>query len=315
MPSNLSPTPATTPTQPTGAPSEFYTWQGYRCAYEVQLAAPTNPQQTPLLLIHPIGVGLSRRFWDRFSQVWFNTGQSAPLYNPDLLGCGESDQPRVAYQPEDWAAQLHHFIQTVIQRPVIVVTQGALFPVAIALTQDPEASPLVKGLILAGPPAWAVMTQAAPAWQQKVLWNLFDSPVGAGFYRYARRRDFLRSFSAKQLFDKPEDVDQQWLTMLKAGAEDMASRHAVFSFLAGFWRRNYATAIAQIQQPTLVVLGETASSISRSGKSESPEQRMADYLEHLPRGEGVTITGRNVLPYECSETFVETIAPFVARLG
>ena len=43
--------------------TQFYQWRGYRCAYEVR----TSPNQvddtrSPLLLLHPIGVGLSRHF-------------------------------------------------------------------------------------------------------------------------------------------------------------------------------------------------------------------------------------------------------------
>jgi hypothetical protein len=85
---------------------------------------------------------------------------------------------------------------------------------------------------------------------------------------------------------------------LVAGAENTQTRHAVFSFLAGFWRQDYSKAIASIKQPTLVVVGETASSISQAGKKESPDERLADYLAVLPQGQGIKITGRNVPPYE-----------------
>ncbi len=295
-------------------PTQFFTWNGYRCAYEVHRPAG-EAKQPPLLLIHPIGVGLSRRFWDRFCAAWLAAGQRQTIYSPDLLGCGESEMPHVAYTPEDWAEQLQHFLQTVVKEPVVLVAQGALFPVAIALTQFQTEPNLVKGLILAGPPAWPVMTRETPTWQNKLLWNLFDSPLGNGFFRYARRPQFLRSFSAKQLFDAAEDVDAEWLETLQAGAADAESRHAVFSFLAGFWRKDYGGAIAQIHHPTLVVLGKTASSISQSGKGEQPNERLERYLGALPQGEGLVMGGRNVLPYEVTEEFVKGIVSFVEQLG
>ena len=295
--------------------TQFYTWNGYRCAYNVYANEQTNWDCTPILLLHPIGVGLSRQFWDRFAHTWLDSNQTVPLYNPDLLGCGDSETPRVAYYPDDWAAQLQGFIEQVIQRPVIVISQGALFPVAIALTQRQADAELVKGLILAGPPAWTVMTDASPTWQNRLLWSLFDSPLGKAFYRYARRETFLQSFSAKQLFDAEADVDQNWLDMLRAGAADVETRHAVFSFLAGFWRQDYGETIAQIQQPTLVLFGETASSISRSGKGVTAQERLEKYLHHLPQGEGRIIAGRNVLPYERPFEFVNAIAPFVHKLA
>ncbi len=293
-------------------PTQFYPWRDYRCAYEVHTSLPpTVDDSTPLLLIHPIGVGLSRHFWHRFCSEWLKTGHSNPIYNPDLLGCGESDMPHAVYHPTDWAKQLQHFLQTVVKKPVVLVVQGALLPVAIALVELQAKPNLIQGLILAGPPAWPVITEDSPSWRQRLVWNLLDSPLGNAFYRYARRQQFLRSFSIRQLFADANSVDAEWLNTLEAEATNSASRYAVFSFIAGFWRQDYKKAITAISQPTLVVLGEQASSISRAGKAETPAQRLADYLEYLPAGRGLIIPGRNVLPYESTPEFVAAIAPFV----
>ncbi|MBN3896647.1 MAG: alpha/beta hydrolase [Nostoc sp. NOS(2021)] len=305
----MQPSAVTNTSNLTASPSQFYTWQNYRCAYEIHQQINITPDGIPLLLIHPIGVGLSRQFWQRFCREWYNTGQRNSIYNPDLLGCGESDMPHVAYTPSDWAEQLQYFLQTVVQKPVIVVVQGALLPVAIALVQ--KESNLIAGLVLSGPPAWALMTKKSPEWQQKFIWNLLDSPFGSAFYRYARTPKFLHSFSTRQLFASDNAVDAEWLNTLLAGAENPASRHAVFSFLAGFWRQDYTSFIASIQQPTLAVMGETASSISQDGKKETPDGRLAHYLACLPQGRGLKINGRNVLPYESTAEFVAAIATFI----
>lgn len=297
----------------TTSPTQFYTWKNYRCAYEIHNPTNSTAEGIPLLLIHPIGVGLSRQFWQRFCQESYKQGHRNPIYNPDLLGCGESDMPHVAYTPKDWAQQLQHFLKTVVQKPVILVVQGALFPVAIELVQkEPN---LIAGLILAGPPAWAIITKETSQWQDKLIWNLLDSPLGNAFYRYARREKFLRDFSTRQLFDSAQAVDGEWLNTLEQGAENPESRHAVFSFLAGFWRKDYSQPIASIKQPTLVVVGETASSISQEGKKESPDERLADYLACLPQGRGIKMSGRNVLPYESTAEFVEAIAPFLDEVS
>jgi hypothetical protein len=72
--------------QPNATPTpQFYTWKGYRCAYEVYPKIDSEASQNlPLLLIHPIGVGLSRRFWYRFCDRWQQQGYQNPIYNPDL---------------------------------------------------------------------------------------------------------------------------------------------------------------------------------------------------------------------------------------
>lgn len=292
----------------------FYRWQGFLCAYQVSTKGSPQSTTPALLLIHPIGVGLSGIFWHRFIDTWLEQNDNSIVYNPDLLGCGASDMPSKAYYPLDWADQLKYFIETVVKRPIVLVVQGALFPVAIKLIQQPPVPNLISRLVLSGPPAWGIMTTATQPQKQKLLWNLlFDSPVGLGnlFYRYARRRQFLESFSVRQLFAEATDVDQNWLDSLIQGAENLQSRYAVFSFLAGFWREDYSSAIAQINQPTLAVFGDQASSISREGKVETAQNRLDTYLEKLPQGEGCIIPGRNVIPYESTSDFVKVVTDFI----
>ncbi len=298
--------------------TQDYTWKNFNCTYSIHTTETPKNDDLALLLIHPIGVGLSGVFWHRFAETWFKTGQNYTLYNPDLLGCGKSDKPRLCYYPQDWAKQLKYFIENIVKKPVVLVIQGALFPVAIELIKHPPQPNFIKGLVLSGPPAWRIMTEPAKPLQQKLLWNLlFDSPfgLGNGFYRYARRRKFLQSFSVRQLFAKAETVDNEWLDFLEKGATDLQSRYAVFSFLAGFWRRNYTEDIQSIQQPTLVVFGEEASSISKEGKTETPNERLDLYLKHLPNSQGCKIAGRNVMPYESPNEFVSVVGDFINNLN
>lgn len=289
-----------------------YEWQGYRCTYDGYTAEQASP--FALVTIHPVGVGLSRHFWDRFCQHWQKQGHPFPIYNPDLLGCGDSDRPRVAYHSADWAAQLQHFITAIVQQPVVLLVQGALFSVALDLVERLQGHDSIQGLVLAGPPGWSLITQAAKANQPRLLWNLlFDTPIGNAFFRYARREQFLHSFSKRQLFASEKDIDPQWLKMLQQGA-DMDNRYAVFSFLAGFWRQDYTAQIEAIQQPTLVLFGEQASGIDRVSRSDAAPKRLEDYLEHLSHGEGRLIPGRNVLPYESTGIFSDIVNDWLMNL-
>jgi pimeloyl-ACP methyl ester carboxylesterase len=286
-------------------PTQFFTWQNYRCAYEVQ---NPNSQAIPLLLIQPIGVGLSRKFWQRFSN-----GCNWSIYNPDLLGCGESDMPSVAYTPQFHAEQLQYFIENIVQKSVILVVQGALLPVAIALIE--KAPNNIAGMVLSGPPTFALMSRDIPTWQQKLAWAIFSSPFGNLFYRYARTEKFLRNFSTRKLFASPDAVDRGWLDTLHVGAENMASRYAVFSFLAGFWRKDYRSKIAAIDKPVLIVMGEFASSIGKEGKEETADDRLKGYITYFKNSRSVKIPGRNVLPYESTSEFITAMSSFVDELN
>ena len=290
-------------------PTQFYTWihtgQNYRCAYEVR-----NPdfQGIPLVLIHPIGVGLSRKFWRKFGN-----GCNWSIYNPDLLGCGESDMPSVAYTPEFHAEQLQYFIENIVKKPVILVVQGALLPVAIELTKN--APNLIDGRVLSGRHTFALISKNIPEWRQKLAWTIFSSPFGNLFYRYARTERFLQNFSTRKLFASTDGVDTEWLDTLRVGAENMASRYAVFSFLAGFWRRDYRTKMAAIDKPVLIVMGEVASSIGKEGKEETADERLKEYISYFRNLRSVKIPGRNVLPYESTSEFVSVMSPFVDEVN
>jgi len=290
---------------------EAYTWQQYRCTYEYH----SGQDHLPILLIHPLGVGLSRWFWHRFCHEFRRQGFQNSIYNPDLLGCGDSDKPTAAYTPDDWAAQLGHFIRTVIRRPVAVIAQGATFPIALRLVERTEEQGWVKALVLGGPPGWALMTTPTSSTTQKLLWNLlFSGPVGAAFFRYARREAFLKSFPRRQLFDDEQAIDREWLDHLEQDAGDTAGRYAVFSFLAGFWRKDYTDTIETLPQPTLVLFGQEASGIDRISKADDAQKRLKDYLKHIPHSSGKLISGRNVLPYEATEEFVTATGQWLEGL-
>ena len=68
--------------------------------------APATGSRPPLLLIHPIGVGLSSRFWDRFIRRWHDDDPGAELLAPDLIGCGDAACSRDPLTPHDWAEPL-----------------------------------------------------------------------------------------------------------------------------------------------------------------------------------------------------------------
>lgn len=295
---------------------QYYRWQDFRCGYKVYKSASSLATAAPIVLIHPIGVGLSGIFWQRFIETWLASNTSHIVYNPDLLGCGTSDMPAIAYYPGDWAAQLQYFLVNVVKQPVILIVQGASLPIAIKLIQNYPNSNSIEKLVLSAPPAWRTITSPAKPLQQKLLWNLlFNSPIGLGnlFYLYAKRRQFIESFSIRQLFADAEQVDRNWVDRLTAGGQNPQSRYAVFSFLAGFWREDYAAAISSIEQSTLVVFGEQSSSISREGKQETVQERVNNYTKHLPRGQGCVIPGRNVLPYESTSDFVAVVGDFLPK--
>lgn len=281
---------------------------GDRYTYEVWGDLTTG--HSPLLLIHPVGVGLWRRFWQRFCLAWC-AQSDRPLVVPDLLGCGDSDMAQRPYSPQDWAAQLAHLLRVEIQQPAIVVAQGALMPAAVALAEsDPD---WVEGLVFSGPPAWRVIERLQTIKQQRRLWRLFCSPLGWLFFQYARSPFFLRRFSQRQLFAEADQIDRKWMQLLAEGSRKQASRHAVYAFLSRNWQQGWGDRLAKIPQPTLLLFGEGASSISRDGRTEDARDRLQSYAQVMPCNQGQILPGRNVLPYESTAAFITALADFCSN--
>jgi len=268
--------------------------------------APASGSRPPLLLIHPIGVGLSSRFWDRFIRRWQNDDPEAELLAPDLIGCGEAACSRDPLTPHDWAKPLAALLQKRNGGPAVIVTQGTSLPIALALLE--LAPDLVCGLVAVSPPGWRVLQEEVPIERSRRLWRwLFRSPIGDLFYRYARRRSFLQSFSRKNLFAEAEAVDEQWLQTLREGSRSMDTRWAVYSFLAGFWRRDWEPRLTGLTLPLQVVFGGSATGIGRSRSWDDLDERLATYRRKLPEAVIDTIPGRNVLPYESTDDCVKCI--------
>ena len=110
----------------------FYNHDGWRLAFRHRPAAKGHEQDAPLLLIHPVGVGLSAWFWERMMDRW----DGGAVYAPDLIGCGASDEwapdERGMFLPLDWSRGVEALWRQHVRRPCIVVAQGGLAPVRAA---------------------------------------------------------------------------------------------------------------------------------------------------------------------------------------
>jgi hypothetical protein len=59
---------------------------------------------------------------------------------------------------------------------------------------------------------------------------------------------------------------------------------------------------------TRCIASEEVSSIGREGKIQTPNARLENYIQYLSHGQGVTISGRNVFPYESTEKFLKSLS-------
>jgi pimeloyl-ACP methyl ester carboxylesterase len=284
---------------------DFYEHDGWRLGFRHKAAKPGREADPPLLLVHPVGIGLSGWFWDRFMDAW----QGGEVFAPDLIGCGESDawrpEERGLFLPLDWARGCAALWRDRIQRPCVVIAQGGLAPVGVLLaareSDDWSGSRAVSHLVLTSPPTWDDMTTAVPERELRRNYNGLRSRLGAAAVGLVESRAAIRFFSDLFLFERA--CDATWLDL--ASSECRASvREPVFAFNAGLLQhRSYEDELTRMQQPTLVL----------AGRADKRQARRRGYAERMRACELRSLPGCNVMPWEAPRETCDAVADFARR--
>ena len=289
-----------------------------------------NEDCPPLVCIPPVGVGITREFYEPLHREWAALGAPSELHTPDLLGCGDAKPKRRRfYTPEFWAVQLLDYIQTNIKVPVIVVSQGGLLPVALEMWRA-GGTDCIAGVSFVSPPPLRFFapeaavepgvrsrfTSSADApgrRTQRLLWLLSQSTIGNAFYRYLRfgkGQPRIRSFSERNLFAAADAVDDEWMEMCYKGSRDSKGRFATLAYLCGTvpggaWRDDRAPLLASLDVPTQVLRGDVV---------EGAETRLAAFVERVPNPSCCSLVagGRAVIPYENAQATAQQLARFLA---
>jgi len=129
----------------------FWSWNNLKIAWQVH--DERNNAPIAIVLIH--GFGASKDHW-RFNQKAI--GSIAPCYSIDLVGFGDSSQPKAQllyekYKPENfkycfdnWSQQLIDFCEEVVQKPVILI--GNSIGAIVALNAAEKLTKKCSRLIL-----------------------------------------------------------------------------------------------------------------------------------------------------------------------
>jgi hypothetical protein len=64
---------------------ESYQHKDFKLTYLYKQAAPGREKDKPIVLIHPVGIGIASWFWTKLLEAY---DDNPPIYAPDLIGCG-----------------------------------------------------------------------------------------------------------------------------------------------------------------------------------------------------------------------------------
>ena len=312
------------------------TFRGIEYSSKVQDQSPItgSEKSPPIVCLPPIGVGITRKFYEPLHREWAALGAPCALYTPDLIGNGDaSPKKRCFYTPEIWAEQILDYCETQVGRPCIIVSQGGLLPVALEMWKSRGAD-AIAGISFMSPPPLRFFAPEAEVEQgvrarfqdgngkkgklptrrtQRLLWLASISPLGNLFFRYLRfgkGQPRVRSFCERNLFASASKVDDEWMAMCYEGSRDSRSRFATLGYLVGTvpggaWRDDRSRLLASLTVPSQVLRGDSV---------EGAEERLNAFIESVPNPSccGLIPSGRAVLPYENANAVAVELLRFLS---
>mmetsp|Transcript_5865 Transcript_5865/g.8605 ORF Transcript_5865/g.8605 Transcript_5865/m.8605 type:complete len:385 (-) Transcript_5865:165-1319(-) len=304
--------------------AEEYQHKEWKLTYLYKPAAAGYEDAPPLVLLHPVGVGISSWFWAKLMASY--NGNNPAIYAPDLIGCGLEHgadpwfpDEKGMFFPSSWVEGVETLIQTIalpnqkdskspfgnilqnLQRGdsgrnsgCTVVVQGGLAPVGVMLA---ARNPLtVSKLMLTSPPIYQDMITAVPQQELEKNYNFLKSPLfGPLAFGILENRGIIRFFSDLFLF--ADVCDEEWLdqTILEAREE---ARSPIQAFNAGLLQhRSFEEELTSLQQKTIVL----------SGENDKRESDRAPYALEMKRCILKKVGGCNVMPWENPEAVIEVI--------
>ena len=230
----------------------------------------TTPAPThAVVLIHPIGVGIGRWYYERLMESLANDC-SRPRTDkldrivflaPDLLGSGSASAPIAADGTDmmklplltvsDWSDQLQDLMAAYEARskskgnPIaqwMVVANGGCSPIALDLARNsvdgtaPFGSK-INNVVLSSPPRLPFFLGSIDQEKVEKSYKTLSGFAGRLFWWYALRKNgrFIQRFSEKNLVGRAESLGDEWTKNCVATAKlnNGRSRYSTFSFLAG----------------------------------------------------------------------------------
>ncbi|KAL7465713.1 hypothetical protein ACHAXS_006039 [Conticribra weissflogii] len=296
--------------------------------YLYKKPAPGRENAKPIILIHPVGIGLSSWFWKKVMNEYHD---NPAIYAPDLIGCG-IDHGADSWKPDEcglffplsWVEGVETLLETVVMPRwretladgkksfstlffrssgtdvdpggCLVVAQGGLAPVGIMLAKRNPCQ--VHALMLTSPPTYEDITTPIPQSQLERNYNFLCSPIfGNLAFSFLENRSVIKFFSNIFLFAKNKPCDDRWLDETEKEA-CFPARAPVQAFNAGLLQhRSFEPELKEMTQTLWIVSGD--------GDRRALGRR--EYGSELKNCTLKFIEGLNVLPWENASGVIQLI--------
>jgi pimeloyl-ACP methyl ester carboxylesterase len=292
---------ATLPAEPTtivAAESATVAYGDYQTYYE-RLGRDSGEA---VLMIHGIGGG-SSVFQYRFTAPAVAKA-GYDVYAIDLLGFGKSSRPAIRYTQDLLVGQIESFLETVIQKPTVIVANSLTAAYSIRLAaQRPD---LVRALVLIGPTGFERL--ARPQNQDRVSqFNTLSGILGDILFAVITTNNWQEYF----LLDAYRDRSSLTPEVLASYDQNLKVENAewvIYSFISGNLDQDVKAFWPNLTVPTLLVWGQSDGNFLRASDAE-------DFLASRPEVKFLPIDNVKLLPNEDEpEIFNDAVIEFLRGL-
>ena len=246
---------------------QYWNWKNHQIAWQVEEGGKTNNSEIAIVLIH--GFGACKNHW-RFNQKAISS--LAPCYALDLLGFGESSQPKsyLLYEKktsnsfnycfENWSKQVFDFCHEVVKKPVLLV--GNSIGGVIALNTSNKLSSKCLGVILID---CAQRTMDDKRLVEQSLLMRFLRPViktlvrqrflSSNLFKNAANRTFIEKV-LKSAYPSGNNIDEELIDMLFKPTQGKGAPEAFRGFINLFDDYLAPDLLKNFKNPVHLIWGE-----------------------------------------------------------
>lgn len=269
------------PTNHLGGVQRRWNWRGY------DIFAAEAGSGPLIVLVHGIYAGASSY---EFRKLFPLLAASHRVVAFDLLGCGLSDRPNLAYSGELFVEQVVDALGEFGAEPTVLVasSMGAAF----AIRATARASDRVSHLVTICPTGLGGVLDGDPTPAQRAVTALLRSPLtGEVLFNALASRPSLRWFLEHQSYADKASVTPEVIEAYYAVTHQPGARFVPAYFVGGGLNINVARDLPFIDVPLLVAWGERAPSISALSNA-------SEFLKLARRGTLATFPNSGLLPHE-----------------
>lgn len=248
-----------------------YSWSYFGEQY--QIVYETIGQGNPVLLLPAFSTVSSRGEMKGIAQMLADRYQVTVL---DWLGFGESDRPPVDYNPRLFQQLLRDFIETVFDRPIVLIAAGHASGYALKLAKDKSDS--VSKIILVAP-TWQgpLRVMGLPEAIRNGVKNLVRSPlIGQLLYYFNTTPSFLHLMYKRHVYVDETKLTPEFIAQKHQITSKNGARYAPAAFVTGAIdpianREEFLHYLSSISLPVFLVLAENAPPKSKAEMSAMAE--------------------------------------------